>query len=408
VPTYEYKAVHEDGRDAVGLLNADTARDARDRLRAQRLLVVNIRPVEDAAADAAPRRRLAFPARRNVGEIALITRQLATLLKAGIPLSEALTALVQQVERESMEKVLRDVREKVLEGMPLGDALARHPVHFDTLYVSMVKAGEASGTLDLILRRLADFTQRQARVANRVQAALVYPCLIAAVAASVVCFLMTFVVPKIALVVKAQKGELPWITQSLISASHFLRQDWLFLLGGLAALGLAVMAALETDRGRMFRDRLSLRLPIVGDLLKKQIIARFAATLSTLLASGLPALDALRIVGQVLSNRVLSDTVNRVHDRIVEGADISTPLKESGIFPPVVGYMIAVGEESGQLESILNTLSEAYEEEVEVSTQKLLSVLEPIMIVVMALVVGYIVLAILLPILNMVDTMKHR
>ncbi len=400
MPTFEYKAVHEDGRDAVGLLNADTARDARDRLRGQRLMVVDIRPVQDPA-EGGGRRAFALPRGRNVGEIALITRQLATLLKAGIPLSEALTALVQQVEREETEKMLRDVREKVLEGIPLGDALARHPLYFDTLYVSMVKAGEASGNLDLILKRLADFTQRQARVAGRVKAALVYPALIAVVAAAVVCFLMSFVVPKIELIVTAQHHKLPLITSSLIAVSRFLRNDWLFLLGGLAAAVLAGLAALETDRGRLFWDRFSLRLPLVGELLKKQIIARFAATLSTLLASGLPALDALKIVGQVLSNRVLSDTVNRVHDRIVEGADIATPLKESGIFPPVVGYMIAVGEESGQLEGILNTLAESYEEEVEVSTQKFLSVLEPVLIVAMALVVGYIVLAMLLPIMDM-------
>ena len=407
MPTYEYKALQEDGRDAVGLLNADTARDARDRLRAQRLMVVDIRQVRDPSEPGGRGRGLSLPKRRDVGEIALITRQLATLLKAGIPLSEALTALVQQVEREETEKMLRDVREKVLEGMPLGDALARHPRHFDTLYVSMVKAGEASGTLDLILKRLADFTQRQARVAGRVKAALVYPALIAVVAAAVVCFLMTFVVPQIEKVILAQHQKLPLMTTILMSTSRFIRHDWLFLLGGLAALALGTLAVLETGRGRLFWDRLSLRLPLIGELLKKQIIARFAATLSTLLASGLPALDALRIVGQVITNRVLSDTVGRVHDRIVEGADISTPLKESGIFPPVVGYMIAVGEESSQLEGILNTLAESYEEEVEVSTQKLLSIMEPVLIIAMALVVGYIVIAMLLPIMNMINSYRH-
>ncbi len=406
MPVFQYKALHEDGREAVGMLNADTPRDARERLRAQQLLVTEIRQVEDPALGAR-KRVFALPGRRDVGEIALVTRQLSTLLKAGIPLAEALAVLIQQVESQALERSLRDVREKVLEGVPLHEALARHPQYFDGLFTSMVKAGEASGTLDLITKRLADFNQTQARVANRVKAALVYPGLIALVGVMVVIFLMTVVVPQIELVFLAQHRALPWLTASLIAASRFVRHDWLLLLAGAAAALLGFRAALETDAGRLVWDRLILRLPILGDVLRKQIIARFAATLSTLLGSGLPVLDALTIVRQVVGNRVMADTVTRLHDRIVEGADISTPLRESGIFPPVVSYMIAVGERSGQLEEILNTLSEAYEEEVEVSTQKFLSVLEPLMIIGMALVVGYIVVSIVLPIMDMVRGYQH-
>lgn len=406
MPIFQYKALHEDGREAVGMLNADTPRDARERLRAQSLLVTEIRQVEDPVPGAR-KRAFALPGRRDVGEIALVTRQLSTLLKAGIPLAESLAVLIQQVEGPALERSLRDVREKVLEGVPLHEALARHPRYFDSLFVSMIKAGEASGTLDLITKRLADFNQSQARVANRVKAALVYPGLIALVGVMVVIFLMTVVVPQIERVFLAQHRELPWQTASLIAASRFVRHDWPLLLAGLVAAFLGFRAVLETDAGRLVWDRLILRAPIVGDVLRKQIIARFAATLSTLLGSGLPVLEALAIVRQVVGNRVMADTVARLHDRIVEGADISTPLRESGIFPPVVSYMIAVGERTGQLEDILNTLSGAYEEEVEVSTQKLLSVLEPLMIIGMALVVGYIVVSIVLPIMDMVRGYQH-
>lgn len=409
MPVYEYKAIHEDGRESNGMLNADTPRDARERLRGQQLMVTWIRQVEDpATAGGGGRLRRLIPSGRDVGEIALVTRQLATLLKAGIPLSEALAVLIQQVESKDLEKALRDVREKVLEGVPMHQAMARHPRYFDTLYASMVKAGEASGTLDLIMHRLAEFNQRQARVANRVKAALVYPMLIGLVGVMVVMFLMTVVVPRIEMVFTAQHRELPLLTQSLIAVSGFIRHDWLVILAGLTAVALLLKAAHETERGRLAWDRIVLRLPIVGEVLRKQIIARFAATFSTLLGSGLPVLEALGIIRQVMTNRIMSDTVARVHDRIVEGADISTPLRESGIFPPVVSYMIAVGERSGQLEDILNTLSGAYEEEVEVSTQKLLSVLEPVMIVLMALVVGYIVVSIVLPIFDMVGSYQRR
>jgi general secretion pathway protein F len=406
MPIFQYKALHEDGREAVGMLNADTPRDARERLRAQQLLVTEILQVEDPVLGAR-KRAFALPGRRDVGSIALVTRQLSTLLKAGIPLAESLAVLIQQVESPALERALRDVREKVLEGVPLHEALARHPRYFDSLFVSMIKAGEASGTLDLITKRLADFNQSQARVANRVKAALVYPGLIALVGIMVVIFLMSVVVPQIERVFLAQHRALPWQTQTLIAASRFVRHDWLLLLAGVAGAFLGFRAVLETDAGRLVWDRLRLRAPILGDVLRKQIIARFAATLSTLLGSGLPILEALSIVRQVVGNRVMADTVARLHDRIVEGADIATPLRESRIFPPVVSYMIAVGERSGQLEDILNTLSGAYEEEVEVATQKLLSVLEPIMIIGMALVVGYIVISIVLPIMDMVRGYQH-
>jgi general secretion pathway protein F len=409
MPVFEYRALDAQGKVKEGILDADTAREARHRLREQKVHVVDLRTKADVGG---PRRDWlpAFLRRRHAEEVAGVTRQLATMLKSGIPLAQSLTALIDQAETPDVEAVLRDIREKVTQGASLSDAMAFHPAYFSELFVNMVKAGQASGNLDVVLKRLADYMQKQNRTRARVKAALAYPFVMVIIGAIVVTGLMTFVVPRILGVIKTAgrgKAVLPLPTQILIWASDLVRDWWWAVLLGVFAIWFLYRGALKSEAFRYRRDLFLLRVPVLGDLLKKQAVSRFAVTLATLLRSGVPALHALTIVKSVVDNQVLSRVVGEVHDRILEGADIAGPLKASGIFPPVVGYMISIGEQSGQLEEMLERIAEAYDEELDVATTKFTSLLEPILIVLMAVVVGFIVMAVLLPIMDIGSSIRR-
>jgi len=274
----------------------------------------------------------------------------------------------------------------------------------------MVKAGQAAGTLDVVLKRLADYMQKQNRMRARVKAALAYPFIMVIIGALVVAGLMTFVVPKILAVIKTAgkgKASIPLPTEILIVVSNLFRDWWWAMALVLFGIWFLYRGALKSEAFRYSRDRFLLSVPVVGDLLKKQAVSRFAVTLATLLRSGVPALNALTIVQSVVDNQVLSKVVGEIHDRILEGADISGPMKKSGIFPPVVGYMISIGEQTGQLEEMLERIAEAYDEELEVATTKFTALLEPILIVAMALVVGFIVMAVLLPIMDIGTSIRR-
>jgi general secretion pathway protein F len=293
------------------------------------------------------------------------------------------------------------VREKVTQGQTLGEAMAMQPSFFSSLYVNMIKAGEASGNLDTVMKRLADYLQKQNRVRNKVMGAMMYPIVMSIVGVLVVSILLTVVVPKIQDIFREQDKALPTLTVALISLSEFLQTWWWMILLSIAAFTAIWKLWVGTEKGRFRWDLLLLRLPVFGMLMRKQAIARFATTMATLLKSGLPVLNALTIVENVIQSKPLAKAVGSIHDSIVEGSDIATPLKETGVFPPMVGYMIATGEQSGQLEDILFKVSEAYDEEVDNATAKMTSVLEPLIIVCLAVVIGFIVLAIVQPLLQM-------
>ncbi len=409
MPVFEYRGLDAKGKVREGILDADTAKEARIKLRGQKVLVVDLR----TKADLGGKRRLWLPAflrRRHAEEVSGFTRQLAVMLKSGIPLAQSLSALIDQAETPDIEAVLRDVREKVTQGASLADALAFHPGYFTELYVNMVKAGQAAGTLDVVLKRLADYMQKQNRMRARVKAALAYPFVMVIIGALVVTGLMTFVVPRILAVIKAAgKGHatLPLPTQILVFASGLVRDWWWAVLLAVCAVWFFYRGALRSEGFRYRRDKFLLALPVMGDLMKKQAVSRFAVTLAALLRSGVPALHALTIVRSVVDNQVLARVVGEIHDRILEGADIAGPMKKSGIFPPVVGYMISVGEQTGQLEEMLERIAESYDEELEVATTKFTALLEPILIVGMAVVVGFIVLAVLLPIMDIGTSIRH-
>lgn len=405
MPVFQYKALKTSGQLSSGIVDADSPREARDKLRSQNLRVTEIAALEltgtkpTAVARALPVRAFLRP--KRVSELATVTRQLATLLGAGIPLAEALKALSEQVEARDLVAVLKEIREQILQGSHFADALARHPRYFNDLYVNMVRAGEASGALDTVLARLADSLQKQVRLHNRVVVALTYPAILVAVATIVVMVLMGAVVPKILTLLQHQKIPLPWVTQLLVTLSDFVKDFWwLLVLGGLGLYAFYRLLV-ATDRGRYAADAFWLKVPVFGMLFRKQATSRFALMFATLLESGLPVMEALDIVGRVVNNRVLASVIQTVRQRIMEGADIATPLRMSKVFPPVVSYMVAVGEESGKLEELLRRVSESYDEEVEIGTQRMTSLLEPVLILAMAVVVGFIFLAILLPILQM-------
>lgn len=414
MPVFEYKALDAKGLPSEGVIDADTPREAREKLRKRQIFVTVMKNAEETRgntkkvvkkgpAEAEPFFKfdindlLKNPRRE---EITALTRQLATLLAAGIPLVEALNALIQQVESKDVEKALRRVKEDVQTGIGFGDALARHSVFFSPLYVNMVRAGEASGALDEILKRLARFMYAQNRTKNRVSAALTYPIIMAFCGGGVVVFLLTFVVPKITKVITKRGGPLPMPTELLLFVQNLFQNYWWAGLG-ILTLGWGSYAAFSsTEAGRLFIDTYKLRLPVFGELFRKQSVARFATTFSTLLRSGIQATESLKILQNVVDNKLLSNTLERVRERIIEGTDISTPLKQSGVFPPVVGYMIAVGEQSGQLEEILEKIAESYDEEVEITTAKVTSFIEPVIIVFMAVIVGFIVLAVVMPLVQ--------
>ena len=408
MPIYEYKAFNQDGQTATGIIDADTAKQARTMLRGKRLHVTDIKQVEDVGGEEKRRRMPAIFRKKHREEIGLITRQLATMLKAGIPLAQSLTALVEQASSQEIEETLRDIREKVTQGAGLAEALAFHPSYFSELYVNMVRAGEASGNLDVILSRLAEYNQKQARLVGKVKAAMTYPVVLLMFGGLVIFVLTTWVVPRILEVLKTAKRDavLPLPTKILQQASEFLQGWWWLVILLVIGTYWFYRFLLRDERYRLIRDKTMLRLPLFGDLVKKQAVSRFAVTFSTLLKSGIPALQALSIVKNILENRVLKQVVQEVHDRILEGADIATPMKQSGIFPPVVGYMVSIGEQSGQLEEILDRISESYDEEIDLAVQKLTSLMEPLLIILLAGGVGFIVVAILLPILEIGQSVR--
>ena len=417
MPIYEYKAFAPDGATRTGIIDADTPRDARNRLRRDDILVTDIRVSRrrrKGAAEGDSRlsrllHRIAAARATNKGAtghnfelMSAATRQLGTMLGSGIPLTEALRALVEQSQSRKEEELFRQIRERVSQGASLAEAFEEHPQWFSDLYVNMVHAGQATGNLDVVFKRLADYLQAQRALRRKVVSAMTYPMMMIAIGIIVVAFLMIKVVPKITEMLLEGGQILPTPTRILIGISDFVAAFWWMILLVVGALSYALQRVYyHSDGGRLFLDRALLAIPLVGDVLRKQAVSRFTNTLSTLLQSGVPVVQSLEITQRVVGNRVIADATGHIRTRIVEGTDIATPLKATGAFPSVVGYMVAVGEQSGELEQMLDRIAAAYDEEIEVTTERMTAVLEPIMIVILAVVVGFIVVSIILPILQM-------
>jgi general secretion pathway protein F len=423
MPVFEYSGLTEAGKNVRGVKDAENRKVLRSLLRKDGIFLTDVRAADAlgaAAVAAGPSTgktgkielsgqglsrevdlRQIFGTRVSGQDLAIATRQLATLIGAGITLVDSLTALVEQVEHPGLKRILGMVRQKVNEGSSLADALAEHPKVFTTLYVNMIRAGESSGALDVVLVRLADFTEGQAALRNKILGAMLYPAIMVLVGISIVGILFVVVIPKVTKIFDDMNVTLPWTTRILIATSTFARDYWYVLLAAIPLFIWAIRRYVRTTGGRAWWDRTKLRAPIFGEVVRMLALARFAKTLATLLSSGVPLLTALDIVKNIVNNSILAKVIEDARDAIREGESIAAPLKRSGQFPPLVHHMIAIGEKSGQLEEMLQNVARSYDAQVEMRIGALTSLLEPIMIVVMGGGVAFIVFSILMPIMQL-------
>jgi len=405
MPVFEYTALDTSGKSSNGIIDADSPVAARQKLRGSGMFPVE---VKESASVSAPTGLSSGPVsvsglfkRVKPGEVSVMTRQLSILLAAGVPLVGALDALLSQIVNPLLKKNLAQIKESVNEGNSLAFAISQHPKLFSNIYVNMVRAGEASGSLDVVLARLAEYGERQETLRGRFKAALAYPVFMCLIGSLVLFFLITFIVPNITQVFSEMHHTLPLPTVALICLSSFLKSFWwAVVLAGVGAV-IAVKQLIKTSRGRYVRDKIKLKIPVLGNVNQKIALARFARTLGTLLESGVPLLTALDIVRNIVNNILIAEDIDNATEEIESGKSLAMPLRRSQWFPPIAVQMISVGEQSGELEAMLQKIADTYEKDVESQIMAMTSLLEPVMILTMGLVVGFIVISILLPIFEM-------
>jgi general secretion pathway protein F len=416
MPVYSYKGFDTRGKQVSGVKDADNLRALRANLKRDGVLLTDAKEASlraKAAGETAavglvalinPIAAIKMWQERETADklqVAVITRQLGTLLKAGVPLAESLGALVDQLERPGIKRVIADVKTQVNEGSSLADGMARHPRVFEELYVNMIRAGEASGNLDAVLFRLAEFLDAQNRLRGKVISALFYPIVMTIIGAVILGILMVSVVPKVTAIFADTGKALPWNTQLLIGVSSLTGNYWWALAIVFAGIVVGFRRWKRTPSGKSLLDRVTLKVPVIGPLARQIAITRFAKTLATMLSSGVPLLRALDIVKAILGNTVLTKVVESAKESIKEGESIASALKRSGEFPAIVTHMIAVGERSGQLEQMLENIAQAYDQEVDMKIARLTTLLEPVMILLMGGSVAFVVFSILSPIMAM-------
>jgi general secretion pathway protein F len=412
MPVFEYRGLSAAGKQVTGLLEADSSKSLRAQLRKIDVFLTDVlgqseaRTGRKAAADREVQFGKMFQGRVSSEDVAVITRQLSTLLHAGVTLVESLAALVDQTEKDRLKRALSDVKQRVNEGSSLADALGQHPRIFGNLYVNMVRAGEASGALDAVLARLADFTEGQAKLKQKLVGTLIYPAIMTVIGGGILVMLMTVVVPKVTRIFETMQATLPWTTRLLIFASNLLSGWWWLILPLAVGTVVGSVAWTRSANGRPLFDAWVLKLPVAGSLLRMLLVSRFSRTLATLLKAGVPMLTAMDITKNVVTNTVLAGVVEMARDAIREGESIAGPLKRSGQFPPLVYHMVAVGERSGQLEEMLLNVADSYENQVNVRLGALTALLEPLIIVAMGAIIAFVAFSILMPILQLNTTIR--
>lgn len=396
---FEYVALDRSGKESKGLIEGDTPKHVRQQLRERALLPVKVSEVVEKQT----RERKSFSFRRGLSasDLALLTRQLATLAQSGLPLEEALLAVSQQNENPRAKSILLGVRSRVMEGHTLADGLAEFPNAFPELYRATVSAGEQSGHLDAVLERLADFTEARQQLQQQIRNALIYPIALVITAIGIISFMLAYVVPKVVYIFDNYDQELPPLTRTMIASSDFLRDHWLLLIVLVSAIVFGVRKLLTRAGPKREYHRLLLRLPIVSKLTRGINTARFTQTLSILAGSGVPILESLRIAAQVVVNVPMREAVEEASLRIREGAMISKSLASSKLFPPMTTHLISSGEASGRLEEMLSRAASNQEREVDGLISTLLGIMQPLLVIIMAAIVLLIVLAILLPIFEL-------
>jgi len=393
---FEFVALDKKGKESKGLLEGDTAKHVRQLLRERQLLPVSVTEV----AQKESRRQTTFSLRRGLsaGELALVTRQLATLAEAGLPLEEALLAVSQQNENPRAQSILLGVRARVMEGHTLADGLADFPQAFPDLYRATVAAGEQSGHLDAVLNRLADFTESRQMLQQQIRNAMIYPIALVVTAVAIISFMLAYVVPKVVYIFENYDQQLPLLTRVMIASSDFIRGYWFAIIAVIALIVAGIRYLLKKEGPRRRYHKILLKIPVVARLTRGINTARFTQTLSILAGSGVPILESLRIAAQVVINMPMREAVEEASHRIREGAMISQSLATSKLFPPMTTHLISSGEASGKLEEMLARAATNQEREVDGLVATLLGIMQPLLVIVMAFIVLLIVLAILLPI----------
>ncbi len=403
MPVYEYIALDDAGKQIKGILDADSLSVARQKIRAEGNYPVEIKETFQKKKNQKSNRILSFELTGSIKqqEIHTATRQLATLLGAGIPLIQALDGLIEQTTNKSLQKKIAQIKDNVNEGHSFTEALEEHPRLFSKIYTNMVRAGEASGSLDVVLDRLADFGENQQAQRSRIKAALLYPIFMAIVGIVVLILLVTFIVPSITSVFEGTQQALPWPTVMLIKISSFFQHYWWLLLIILSIAWISISYFLRTPKGKILRDKGKLALPGLKDLNIKIASARFGRTLASLLKAGVPLTASLKIVKNIVNNLLLAKIIDEGCEELEKGKSLSLYLKNNQYFPPMLVQMMMVGEQSGTLEEMLEKAATSYEKEVESKILGLTSMIEPVMILVMGLAIAFIVISILLPIFEM-------
>ena len=413
MPLFAYSAVDAKGKTHQGTLEANNASDAAAAVKKKGMFPTNI---AETVAEAGKPKGKGFSFKFSLGGgtgtgkvpakiLTVFTRQLSTLISAGLPLLRSLRTLSKQEKNPNLRKIMAGLAESVEGGTTFSEALSQHPKAFNKLYVNMVKAGELGGVLEVVLTRLAEFAEKSQRIRGKVTSAMVYPLVVLTIAVGIVTFLMLFIVPKFEAIFKDMLGgrPLPFITQAIMDLSRFIQGNFILIAGGIAVAVVGIRFALRLPGVSTAVDEYKLKLPLFGDMLTKTSVARFSRTLGTLVSSGVPILQALQITRDTAGNARVSSAIENIHDNVKEGESMVSPMEASQIFPPMVVSMVQVGEETGQLPDMLTKVADVFEEEVDTAVAGLTSLLEPVMIVMLALIVGTIVVALFLPLITIIQ-----
>lgn len=406
MPSFKYVALDGGGQQVTGVLEAGNERIARTRLREQGLRALSLEEGAEGGGFAVSIPFLSGKKKVKSDTVTQFTRQMATLIDAGLPLLRGLQILIDQAENPTFREILEQIRADIQAGSSFSEALAKHPHVFSKLYIAMVRAGEAGGVLEVVLDRLAEFAERDAALRRKVKSAMMYPAIMVFVAVTVVTILMAFVIPQFTALFEEMGVLLPLPTRILIAISNTIKNWWWALFGGAFGVWWGFKTFIRTPGGEKWWDGTRLQLPLFGELQRKSITARFTRTLGTLLQSGVPILQALEICKDTAGNVVVGEAVMRTAAKVQEGQSLAVPLHEMGIFAPMVTNMIAVGEETGALDAMLTKIADNYDMIVEEAVKGLTSLLEPALIIFMGVVVGFIVLSLFLPMFNMTQAIK--
>ncbi|MFH2093242.1 MAG: type II secretion system inner membrane protein GspF [Pseudomonadota bacterium] len=401
MPVYEYKALNKKGKHISGLVDAGNVKIAKTNLRNTGIYPISMTEVDTHAAERGKKSISFFSSKISISETAIMTRQLATLISAGFPLITALNTMLPQIKKQSLKRILSKVKDAIEEGNSFAGALAQYPGIFSNIYINMIRAGEASGTLGIVLERLADISEKQTKMNRKIKSALAYPVLMTLIGTGVLFFLMTVIVPNITSIFDEMNQSLPFTTQLLINSSALLKHWWWLILGFIVCLVISFKSAKKNLSVQTAIDKFILNFPGAGEIVKKIAVARFARTLGALLENGVSLLDALDIVKNIAGNKLIEAAIVDARQEVEKGRELGDVLSQNKYFPYLSVQMIKVGEQSGNLESMLKKTADVYDEEIESTIIGVTSLLEPVIILMMAVVVGFIVLSICLPIFEM-------